>query len=230
MKVKFIFLVFLLVGMASFAQEASPSTSLESYHGIELLISNPPLQFNRFQPDFGHEYIRSGSVPVAIGAGWIFRGKKRFGGGISLLYVPLNFDIDYNYIGNPDPLIPAFSEFRNDYLSMQALLDFALIRKEKIEISLRGGLDFLLLINYAESTLFTNDDLGTDRFRDSFSGVLGAVELGAGGRYFIGNRVFIDLEAVARYYTAPLESMEFTDLRNPPLGVQLGLGCKLGGK
>jgi hypothetical protein len=230
MKKKIVFSLLLFCGMHALGQGAKDDGAKRAYCGIELLVSNPALQINHIEPGFGHEYLRSGAVPVSIGAGWSFRGKRRLGGSLTCFYLPLNFDIDFNFNANPDPLIPAFSEFRNDYISAQMSLDFALVKEERFELFLAGGIDLLFLINYSESTIFTNAEIDFDRFRSSFSNTLGAIELGGGGRYFIGGRFFAGCRASARYFAAPIENMEFTDLKNLSLGLQAGFGYLLKAK
>ncbi|MCB9230412.1 MAG: hypothetical protein H6581_02010 [Bacteroidia bacterium] len=192
--------------------------------GGQIFISSPVIFFNKVHPSLGHVLRVQNKIPLNPGVGFWLRSPKKLGLQASLYYLPTSYDVDYNFNSTPDPSIPSWSEFRNNYLAGQLLLDLAIVEKEKYEISLLAGADGFLLVHYSDVTLFTNSDTRTNSLKDSFRRAFLSFDLGISGKAFFKDKFFLNVQPVLRYFPTPLESQDFISTKHFTLGAQLGVG------
>jgi hypothetical protein len=217
-----LFTLCFLQGAAQFNGEKE-----DSYHLLKLGVESPLAWFKNTEPSFGHQRINQNKLPLVPSLTWAYQSNGRWGCHFGIAFWRLKYDVDYNFIAQPDPLIPSYSRFQNNYLDFRGMVNFAFIRTKKIDIYASAGFDVIALLSYSEMTTYSNGDSRYGELRDKFEGTIAAANIGVGGRFHFKQRFVPSIQINGRFLPVPLENAEYTRMNRLSFSGQIGLGYRL---
>lgn len=151
-------------------------------------------------------------------------GRKKWGFASSLFYFPMRFQVDYQFISQPDPLVPEISAFQLDFLGLSMMGEYTLLSNQSFKLYAAAGLDLLLQIAYSDETTYTDDSFRTDGQKDVFERAIGAPVVKLCGKWTPNQKAYFGLHAATRYWGVELENREYLDSKQLNFSFGLDLG------